>query len=129
MENDRLRRADSERRTWLTFLAEVSELLAQSLDVELTLALIPRLVVPRLGQWCAVHIAEDSGDLRLAAAAHADERELPELLDHLAQAGPQLKEAMGTDAVVPLSGPVEGYAIALIARAQQLGTLTVGREP
>ena len=126
VENHRLRRADSERRTWLTFLAEVSELLAQSLDVELTLALIPRLIVPRLGQWCAVHVAE-GGDLRLAAAAHTDERELPELLDHLTDAAPQLKEAMGTDAVVPLSAPVEGYTIGLIARAQPLGTLTIGR--
>jgi phosphoserine phosphatase RsbU/P len=127
VENHRLRRADSERRTWLTFLAEVSELLAQSLDVELTLALIPRLVVPRLGQWCAVHIAESDGDLRLAAAAHTDERQLPELLEVLTEAAPQLKEAMGTDAVVPLSGSAEGYTIGLIARTQQLGTLTIGR--
>ena len=128
IENHRLRRADSERRTWLTFLAEVSELLAQSLDVELTLALIPRLVVPRLGRWCAVHVAEDHGELRLAAAAHADERELPELLEHLAGAEPQLTEAMSSDAVVPLSGAVEGYTVGLIARAQQLGTLTIGRD-
>jgi serine phosphatase RsbU (regulator of sigma subunit)/anti-sigma regulatory factor (Ser/Thr protein kinase) len=128
VENHRLRRADSERRTWLTFLAEVSELLAQSLDVELTLALIPRLVVPRLGRWCAVHIAEDSGDLRLAAAAHADERELPELLEHLTEAERPLKEAMSSDAVVSLSGAVEGHAVGLLARGQQLGTLTIGRD-
>jgi sigma-B regulation protein RsbU (phosphoserine phosphatase) len=35
---------------------------------------------------------------------------------------------MGTDSVVALNAPVEGYAIALIARAQQLGTLSVGRD-
>jgi phosphoserine phosphatase RsbU/P len=127
VENHRLRRTDSERRTWLTFLAEVSELLAQSLDVELTLALIPRLVVPRLGQWCAVHVKDDSGELRLAASAHADESQLPELLEALDRSGPELDEAMGTDAVVPLSA-TEGYSVALIARAQPLGTLTVGRD-
>jgi sigma-B regulation protein RsbU (phosphoserine phosphatase) len=128
VENHRLRRTDSERRTWLTFLAEVSELLAQSLDVELTLALIPRLVVPRLGQWCAVHVADESGgELRLAAVAHADEARLSELLDGLVLVEPQLKEAMGSDAVVPIAAPVEGYVVALIARGQQLGTLTVGR--
>ena len=126
VENHRLRRADSERRTWLTFLADASELLAQSLDVELTLALIPRLVVPRLGTWCAIHAADAGGELRLAAAAHADEAMLTGLLDALAQAAPQLKEAMGTDAVVPLGPPLEGYVIALIARGQHLGTLTVG---
>jgi serine phosphatase RsbU (regulator of sigma subunit) len=127
VENHRLRRSDSERRTWLTFLAEASELLAQSLDVELTLALIPRLVVPRLGQWCAVHVADEGGELRLAAAAHADEAQLPELLEGLADAAPQLKEAMGTDAVVPITAPVEGYVVALLARTQHLGTLSVGR--
>ncbi|WP_406567985.1 SpoIIE family protein phosphatase [Dactylosporangium fulvum] len=126
VENHRLRRADSERRTWLTFLADASELLAQSLDVELTLALIPRLVVPRLGVWCAIHTADAGGELRLAAAAHADETMLTDLLDSLAQATPQLKEAMGTDAVVPLGIPLEGYVVALIARGQHLGTLTVG---
>ncbi|UWZ49262.1 SpoIIE family protein phosphatase [Dactylosporangium matsuzakiense] len=126
VENHRLRRADAERRTWLTFLADVSELLAQSLDVELTLALIPRLVVPRLGQWCAIHSADAGGELRLAATAHADESKVGDLLDALAQATPQLKEAMRTDAVVPLGAPLEGYIVALIARNQHLGTLTVG---
>jgi sigma-B regulation protein RsbU (phosphoserine phosphatase) len=126
VENHRLRRADAERRTWLTFLADASELLAQSLDVELTLALIPRLVVPRLGQWCAIHAADPDGDLRLAAAVHADESMVGDLLDALAQVTPQLKEAMGTDAVVPLGPPLEGYVVALIARGQHLGTLTVG---
>ncbi|MFI5915440.1 SpoIIE family protein phosphatase [Dactylosporangium sp. NPDC051541] len=126
VENHRLRRADAERRTWLTFLADVSELLAQSLDVELTLALIPRLVVPRLGQWCAIHAADAGGELRLAATAHADESKVGDLLDALAQATPQLKEAMRTDAVVPLGPPLEGYIVALIARNQHLGTLTVG---
>lgn len=126
VENHRLRRADSERRTWLTFLADASELLAQSLDVELTLALIPRLVVPRLGSWCAIHAADAGGELRLAAAAHADESMLTGLLDALGQAAPQLKEAMSTDVVVPLGPPLEGYVVALIARGQHLGTLTVG---
>lgn len=126
VENHRLRRADSERRTWLTFLADASELLAQSLDVELTLALIPRLVVPRLGTWCAIHAADVGGALRLASAAHADESMLTELLDALGQAAPQLKEAMSTDAVVPLDPPLEGYVVGLIARGQHLGTLTVG---
>ena len=127
VENRRLRRSDSEWRTWLTFLAEVSELLAQSLDVELTMALIPRLVVPRLGRWCAVHTAHDSRELKLAAAAHADEAALPELLGALDAALPQLTEALQMDAAVPVAAPVEGYAVALTARGQHLGTLTVGR--
>ena len=52
LENDRLRRADIRRQTWITFLAEASELLAQSLDVNLTMALIPQLVVDLYrGRW------------------------------------------------------------------------------
>ncbi len=129
MENERLRRTDTERRTWLTYLAEVSELLAQSLDAELTLALIPRLVVPRLGQWCAVHVSDDElGELRLASAAHGDESLLPALRDLLADELPQLREAQQIDAVVPLAAPIDGYAAALTARGQQLGILSVGRQ-
>src|SRR5205085_5339292 len=101
VENHRLRRADAERRIWLTFLAEASELLAQSLDVELTLALIPRLVVPRLGRWCAVHAADDAGRLKLAAAAHEDESALPDLMGALDAALPQLGEALQLGAVDP----------------------------
>jgi serine phosphatase RsbU (regulator of sigma subunit) len=127
VENNRLRRANSERRSWLTFLAEASELLAQSLDVQLTLALIPRLVVPRLGSWCAVHTTDAEGRLHLAAATHADEGLMPELIDALAEAQSTLTEALAVDAVVPLAAPVEGYVVSLIARGQQLGTLSVGR--
>jgi phosphoserine phosphatase RsbU/P len=132
LENDRLRRADLRRQTWLTFLAEASELLAHSLDVELTLALIPQLVVPRLGQWCAVHTANEWGQPRLAAATHADEEELPKLRALLDVDGPEavldaLREALRTGSHTPLGPPAEGFAVPLVARGQRLGTLAVGR--
>ncbi|MEV0806441.1 SpoIIE family protein phosphatase [Micromonospora sp. NPDC050200] len=132
LENDRLRRADVRRQAWLTFLAEASELLAQSLDVELTMALIPQLVVPRLGQWCAVHTTDEWGRLRLAASSHADESMLPQLHKVLEETGPdsvqaRLREASRSAAQVPLGPPMEGFAVPLIARGQRLGTLAVGR--
>jgi serine phosphatase RsbU (regulator of sigma subunit)/anti-sigma regulatory factor (Ser/Thr protein kinase) len=132
LENDRLRRADVRRQAWLTFLAEASELLAQSLDVELTMALIPQLVVPRLGQWCAVHTADEWGRLRLAAATHADESMLPQLDKVLRETGPdsvqaRLREASRVGSQVPLGSPMEGFAVPLVARGQRLGTLAVGR--
>jgi serine phosphatase RsbU (regulator of sigma subunit)/anti-sigma regulatory factor (Ser/Thr protein kinase) len=132
LENDRLRRADVRRQTWLTFLAEASELLAQSLDVELTMALIPQLVVPRLGQWCAVHTTDEWGRLRLAAASHADESVLPHLHKMLKESGPEsvqarLREASRSASQVPLSAPLDGVALPLVARGQRLGTLAVGR--
>ena len=132
LENDRLRRADRRRRSWLTFLAEASELLAQSLDVELTLALIPHLVVPRLGRWSAVHTTDSWGRLRLAAAAHADEERLSHLSTALQETGPdsvlaRLPGALRGGGQVPLPPPTEGFAVPLIARGQLLGTLSVGR--
>jgi serine phosphatase RsbU (regulator of sigma subunit)/anti-sigma regulatory factor (Ser/Thr protein kinase) len=132
LENDRLRRADVRRQTWLTFLAEASELLAQSLDVELTMALIPQLVVPRLGQWCAVHTSDEWGRLRLAAASHADEAVLPELHKVLKDDGPdsvqaRLREASRSGSQMPIGGPMDGFAVPLVARGQRLGTLAVGR--
>jgi serine phosphatase RsbU (regulator of sigma subunit)/anti-sigma regulatory factor (Ser/Thr protein kinase) len=132
LENDRLRRADRRRQTWLTFLAEASELLAQSLDVELTLALIPQLVVPRLGQWSAVHTTDSWGRLKLDTAAHADEQQLPQLYATLQETGPdsvqaRLPGALRAGGQVPLPPPTEGFAIPLIARGQLLGTLSVGR--
>ena len=132
LENDRLRRADLRRQTWLTFLAEASELLAQSLDVNLTMALIPQLVVPRLGQWCAVHTTDAWGRLQLAAATHADETAIAELHGTLAETGPdsilaRLEEASRLGTQVMFGSPNEGFAVPLVARGARLGTLAVGR--
>ena len=132
LENDRLRRTDLRRQTWLTFLAEASELLAQSLDVNLTMALIPQLVVPRLGQWCAVHTTDAWGRLQLAAATHADETMLAQLHATLAETGPdsvlaRLEEASRLGTQVMFGAPSEGFAVPLVARGARLGTLAVGR--
>ncbi|WP_430791051.1 SpoIIE family protein phosphatase [Actinoplanes sp. G11-F43] len=134
LENDRLRRADIRRATWITFLSEASELLAQSLDVNLTMALIPQLVVPRLGQWCAVHTTDSWGRLQLAAATHADEASLAQLHATLAETGPEsllarLEEASRLGTQVMFGSPLEGYAVPLVARGARLGTLAVGRHP
>lgn len=104
LESERLREAELRRQTWLTFLAEASELLAQSLDPQLTVALIPRLIVPRLGSWCAVHITDWSGETYLASSAHVDEEMLPSL--------PELLD--------------DGFSVPLVARGQRIGTLAVG---
>jgi phosphoserine phosphatase RsbU/P len=132
LENERLRRADLRRQTWLTFLAEASELLAQSLDVNLTMALIPQLVVPRLGLWCAVHTTDSWGRLQLAAATHADETALAQLHATLAETGPdsvlaRLEEASRLGTQVMFGAPADGFAVPLVARGQRLGTLAVGR--
>jgi PAS domain S-box-containing protein len=54
------------------FLAEAGEALATSLDVEATLANIARLAVPRLADWCVVHLVQEDGSVSQIAVAHAD---------------------------------------------------------
>ena len=62
------KRADAGQR----FLAEAGEALATSLDVEATLANIARLAVPRLADWCAVHLVRDDETVSQVTVAHVD---------------------------------------------------------
>ncbi|HEY0486993.1 MAG TPA: SpoIIE family protein phosphatase [Mycobacteriales bacterium] len=55
----------------LSFLADASAALAETLDYRATLATIARLVVPGLADWCTVKILEDDG-LDTVAIAHVD---------------------------------------------------------
>lgn len=66
IDSARLRELERQRRGWLAFLAEASELLAGTLDPERTLAMVAQLVVPRLADWCVLHAADDAGDAHLA---------------------------------------------------------------
>ena len=60
-------RAESKMR----FVAEASNVLAESLDYEATLGQVARLVVSRLADWCLIDVVE--GDrLRRVACAHVD---------------------------------------------------------
>ena len=60
----------AERRSRL--LAEVSRVLSESLDVERALDDVAGLVVPVLGDWCAIHLVTASGELERIALRHAD---------------------------------------------------------
>ena len=55
-----------------TFLAQVSQLLASSLDYEQTLRNVAELAVPDVVDWCAVDLLDEDGDRRPVAVAHAD---------------------------------------------------------
>jgi PAS domain S-box-containing protein len=56
----------------LGFLAEVSTLLASSLDYETTLAAVARMAVPHVADWCVVDMLEPGGGTRRLAVAHRD---------------------------------------------------------
>ncbi|MGH4024081.1 MAG: PP2C family protein-serine/threonine phosphatase, partial [Pseudonocardiaceae bacterium] len=134
IESDWLRGADRRRRSWMTYLAETSELLAQSLDVNFTAALVPQIVVPRLGGWCAVHLVDEHGKITRATWGHADESALAPLRSWLdgerSEHGAlrsRIDEALRGTRPVTFTAPVEGVSIPLIARTVTVGTLTVGR--
>jgi signal transduction histidine kinase len=50
----------------LSFLMEATRVLAESLDLEATLARVARLSLPHLGTWCVVDLCEDDHMRRLA---------------------------------------------------------------
>ena len=134
VEIHRLRTDERERSGWLNFLAGAGELLAHSLREDLTVALIPQLVVPRLGQWTAVHLVTSTPQAmvpRLASVQHADEAQLPhyrELLTHAADGiTDELKSFVLRGMEVPLPAPLEGIAVPLEAGGNVLGVLSVGR--
>ena len=54
------------------FLAEVSAVLADSLDYETTLKSVANLAVPFMADWCAVDLVEADGTTRQLAVAHID---------------------------------------------------------
>lgn len=54
----------------LRYLAEAGEVLGASLDVEETLGNITSLAVPRLADWCAVHLVNADGSVSQVAVAH-----------------------------------------------------------
>ncbi len=60
------------RETTLEVLAEASELLAESFDVERRLAALAEVVVPDLADWCGIHLLRGDGALESVALVHRD---------------------------------------------------------
>ncbi len=58
------------------FLSEASAVLASSLDYQTTLEQIAQLTVPKLADWCTVHIIEEDGHIDQIAIAHIDPAKL-----------------------------------------------------
>lgn len=54
------------------FLIHATNELAASLDFEATLRTVAALAVPRLADWCAVHVVADDGNIHRVAFAHPD---------------------------------------------------------
>jgi serine phosphatase RsbU (regulator of sigma subunit)/anti-sigma regulatory factor (Ser/Thr protein kinase) len=129
----RLQSLERERRGWLIFLAEAGDFLAGSLDQDMTMAITGQIVVPKIAQWCAVHLDDDRGHPVLEQVWHEDERQIEPLRTHLsANPAPApaegQEEADAPDAAVPSAwGAV--LSVPLVARGRRIGHLSLGRPP
>lgn len=131
IEGSRAREVEVRRRGFLVFLAEASELLANSLDVELTMMLVTQLCVTRLGEWCAVHIPGPHGRPELTAASHVDEREIEALRERFTgdPSDPieqRLRRVIAGEGVMNLPDDLSGIVVPLTARRQVVGTMSIG---
>jgi PAS domain S-box-containing protein len=66
----RRRAEELERRA--SFLVEIHTALDSSLDYEVVLRRLARITVPRIADWCAIHMKGDDGSLQRLAVAHND---------------------------------------------------------
>ncbi|MFY1676833.1 SpoIIE family protein phosphatase [Streptomyces sp. WMMC905] len=140
-------RLDRRDREWLgrgalSFLAEASDLLAGQLDEDRVVSLTGRLIVPRIADWCAVWLEDDSpgspaAGTRLARVWHDSEsraEELRRVLEResprppdLAHVGPDNHPWPG-EAFGPGASRGAALAFRLAAGGRPVGTLVIGRE-
>jgi PAS domain S-box-containing protein len=56
----------------LSFMSHLNATLASTSDYEATMRGLARLTVPTMGDWCAVHLVGEDGELRFVTGAHRD---------------------------------------------------------
>jgi signal transduction histidine kinase len=110
------------------FLAEASRVLGASLDAETTLAMLPRLAVPRLADYCVVDLVGRGEPRHRAGAAHTD----PEAEELLVDGAPLWAGAFPdahpmvrslTEGQFVLLEPVDASALEEGATAEELRAL------
>lgn len=72
LDRARLHEAERRARERFAFLAEASAVLNASLDLPQMLAELSDLVVPRLADWCSIHLLDEGGEPAFVTAAHVD---------------------------------------------------------
>lgn len=142
VQSARLTELERSRRAWLSYVAEASELLAGTIELDMTLALVVQLVVPRLGPWCVVYLVDESGTAQAESSWHADEERLDDLRALIEKVPPPtVSTATGIARWLPDLGLSDGasietsdltafggFVVPLIARGRAIGALALGRE-
>ncbi|MEY9948237.1 SpoIIE family protein phosphatase [Kitasatospora sp. GAS1066B] len=138
VENARLAERERLRRGALSFLVEASDLLAGTLELQQTLALMAQMAVPTLAAWCAVYtIAEQAEQAELAFVLHEDEDRIDPLRALLRSTEAPVDIAAGGTAT--WDGPAQALtgtepagllgqtvALPLFARNRVIGLLVLG---
>ncbi len=131
IEADKQHSADREQWLWMSYLAEATEMFGNSLDVRLTAAIVPQVLVPRLGRWCALHLLDDRGRLRLEALTHVSEDDMGALREGLAPLtepdGALTRLLAERTQAAGLGAPLDGVAVPLRVGGRVIGTVSVGR--
>ncbi len=87
------------------YLNEVAAALGKSLDYEVTLDSLVRLLVPGLCDWCAIHLLEGS-QLRNVAVAHADPRKKKQAIEFQEKYPPNPDDTAGIWEVIRTGQPI-----------------------
>ena len=148
VDNAYLYRAAERRRDRLAFLAEASELLSSSLEVEANLDQLGALAVREFADWAAIHLAREDGLASLAAVATRDpeknarahtehagmppDRRPPRSVERVMASGEAELWSAASEELPPGSleheeGIHSGIVVPLIARSRILGTFSLAR--
>jgi PAS domain S-box-containing protein len=71
-----------ERQAKAQFLSEAGHVLSSSLDYEATLKTVARLAVPRVADWCTIHVVDQAGTITQLEVAHSNPDELEIALEY-----------------------------------------------
>jgi serine phosphatase RsbU (regulator of sigma subunit)/PAS domain-containing protein/anti-sigma regulatory factor (Ser/Thr protein kinase) len=124
------RRTSEESAIRLSFLAEASAALTQTLDVETTIRHLVALAVPRLADWCAVHLTSATGehiDVERRARSglaprHVLGQDVELLVQEVSRTRHLVQEMEGDD------GPGRWLSLPLVAQDRLVGVLTLADE-
>jgi GAF domain-containing protein len=112
-----------------SYLAEVSAMLVTATDLEAVLEQVAWLAVPRLGDWCQIHLQQPDGGTRHHTVAHSDPADAPVLASladrgpiDLTGADPAAAEPAGQATLVDQPDPASLHRIARDANHRQLLT-------
>ena len=92
--------AGQDDRTWFAFLAETSRLLAGSLDLQSTLAIVAGVALPHFGTWCMVDVVDATGGIHRTSVIHPDPAKQRAAREYYAVHPPQSDDPIGAPRVI-----------------------------